>query len=252
MTRIALITGGASGLGRATALAYAGAGLSVVVADIDGARAAAVAAELQGKGHRGLALDVTDEAQVASVFALVEREVGPIAVLAHFAGISGYTPDGLNPKIADESVANWERTMDVNLKGTFLCVREMLRARRARPVPHGRIITTSSMVAQSGGINGGAAYAASKGAVLSFTKMAAREAAPLGVTVNSISPGAIDTPMLRSVMPPERDASYIQSIPMGRIGLPQDIAAAALFLASEDASFITGSCTDVNGGMRMQ
>ena len=252
MGRTALVTGGAGGLGLATAMAFAAAGIRVMVADINQAKAVQAAAELGGSGHRGFGLNVADEAGVASVFETIERECGPIDILAHFAGILGYTPDGRRAQIADESVENWDHTMEINLKGTFLCIREMLRCRRKLAVPHGRIITTSSMVAQSGGVNASGAYAASKGAVLSLTKMAAREAAPMGITVNSIAPGAVDTPMLRSVMPPERDAAYIQSIPMGRIGIPQDIAAAALFLASETAGFVTGSCLDVNGGMRMQ
>jgi 3-oxoacyl-[acyl-carrier protein] reductase len=252
MGRTALVTGGASGLGGATAATFAAAGIRVFVADINGAAAGRVAAELPGSGHRGFALNVADEAQVEKVFGQIENECGPIDILAHFAGVSGYAPDGGRVQIADETIDNWNRTIDVNLKGTFLCIREMLRCRRKLAVPHGRIITTSSMVAQSGGVNGGGAYAASKGAVLSLSKMAALEAASMGITVNCIAPCAIDTPMLRSVMPRERDAAYAQAIPMGRIGTPQDIAAAALYLASEAASFVTGSCIDVNGGMRMQ
>jgi 3-oxoacyl-[acyl-carrier protein] reductase len=140
----------------------------------------------------------------------------------------------------------------VNARGTFLTIREMLRRRTQRPVPHGRIVNISSSAAQLGGYNGSSAYVASKGAVLSLTKVAAREAAPLGITVNAIAPGAIDTPLLREVMPPERDAAYLERVPAGRIGQPSDVAAAVAYLVSIEAGYVTGCCLDVNGGLRMQ
>lgn len=250
--RVALITGGARGIGRVTAGYFAQAGMRIAIADLNADGAQAAAAELGGGGHRGYGLDVGDEAQVAAVFDSVERDIGPVAVLANFAGIFPWPKSGARPTIIDTPIEEWERTFRINTRGTFLTIREMLRWRTATPVNNGRIISISSSAAQLGGYNGSSAYAASKGAILSLTKVAAREAAPLGITVNAIAPGAIDTPLLREVMPPERDAAYVERVPMGRIGWPQDVAAAALYLASEEASYVTGSCIDVNGGLRMQ
>lgn len=250
--KVALVTGGARGIGRVTAGLFAKAGMQVAVADLnaDGARGAA--AELAGSAHRGYGLDVGDEEQVAAVFDAIEKGIGPVSVLANFAGIFPWPESGGRPAIIDTSVEEWERTFRVNARGTFLTIREMLRRRTVTPVEHGRIINISSSAAQLGGYNGSSAYASSKGAILSLTKVAAREAAPLGITVNAISPGAVDTPLLRDIMPPERDAAYVERVPMGRIGRPEDVAFAALYLASDEASYVTGSCIDVNGGLRMQ
>jgi NAD(P)-dependent dehydrogenase (short-subunit alcohol dehydrogenase family) len=251
VARVAIVTGGASGLGAATAVAFAEAGMSVAVCDINHDGAALVANGLPGGSHSAHIMDVCDEAGVSATFTLVERALGPVAVFANFAGMI-ITEREKRPQITETSLEEWRRTFEVNALGAFVGVREMLRRRQASPVANGRIILIASSAAQIGGYNGPSPYIASKGAVLSFVKVAAREAAPIGVTVNAISPGTIDTPMLRSAMPPERDAAYCVNIPLGRIGRPRDIAAAAAFLASADAGYITGSCVDVNGGIRMQ
>lgn len=251
ITRIALVTGGGSGLGRATAqmLAAAGYQLAVVDRSIDAANQT-----LAGlvESHKAYLTDITQEAQVSHLFNAVEAELGPVDVLLNFAGVMITPPGGQRPSIVDASLEHWEQTFAVNARGSFLCLREMLRCRQRRPVEHGRIINVSSTAAQIGGYNGSAAYIASKGAILSLTKIAAREAAPMGITVNCIAPGAMDTPMLRAVMPVEADAAYVKNVPLGRVGNAQDVASAALFLASAEAGYITGSCIDVNGGMRMQ
>jgi len=252
MARISLITGGANGLGRASAHLFADAAYRVAIADLSGAAAQQAAAMLSGQGHSGYAVDITDEAMVTALFDAVESEMGPIAVLQNFAGIMIVPPEGRRASITDLSLADWERTFAVNARGTFLCVREMLRRRKVHPVADARIINISSSAAQLGGYNGSAAYIASKGAILSLTKIAAREAAALGVTVNCIAPGAVETAMLRSAMPAEADAGYCTSVPLGRLGQPADIAAAARYLASPEAGYLTGSCIDVNGGIRMQ
>lgn len=249
--RIALVTGGASGLGLASAAAFAAAGMRVAICDLDAAVAREKAAGLPGAGHAGYRMDVSDEGEVAATFAAVERDLGPVGVFANFAGLILLTPDR-RPLVAETSVEEWRRTFDVNALGAFLGVREMLRRRRETPVADGRIILIASSAAQLGGYNAPTAYIASKGAVLSLIKAAAREAAPMGITVNGIAPGAIDTPMLRSAMPRDRDEAYAAKVPMGRIGVPEDIAAAAAYLASPGASYVTGTCMDVNGGMRMQ
>jgi 3-oxoacyl-[acyl-carrier protein] reductase len=251
-TRIAAITGGARGMGRETAGWLARAGMTVAVLDLEANSATAAAVTLPGEGHVGYALDVSNESDVVAAFDRIESEVGPVAVLANFAGIFPWPADGRRPAIIDTSLDEWERTNAVNARGTFLTIREMLRRRSKEPVPHGRIVNISSSAAQLGGYNGSSAYVASKGAVLSLTKVAAREAAPLGITVNAIAPGAIDTPLLRAIMPPERDAAYLEKVPAGRIGHAADVAAAVAYLVSVEAGYVTGCCLDVNGGLRMQ
>ena len=250
--RVAVITGGASGMGLATAHRLAASGHRVAILDLDRRACESVASALLGDGHRGYALDVSREADVASAFDDIEREMGGVGILANFAGIFPWPKSGERPAIIDTTVSEWERTFAVNGLGTFLMVREMLRHRAKKHVEHGRIVNISSSAAQIGGYNGSAAYVSSKGAILSLTKLAAREAAPLGITVNAIAPGAIDTPLLRTIMPVEKDAAYAERIPVGRIGRPDDVAAAVAYLVSADASYITGACLDVNGGMRMQ
>jgi len=250
MARVALVTGGGSGLGRATCVSLALAGYQVAVADRSEEAAAETVANLAGHG-RAFAVDVIQEDQVVQLFDAVETQLGLVDALFNFAGVM-IAPPGRRPSIVDASLQDWEQTFAVNARGTFLCLRDMLRRRQRKPVEHGRIVNVSSTAAQIGGYNGSAAYIASKGAILSLTKIAAREAAPLAITVNCIAPGAVDTPMLRAAMPAEADAAYVKNVPLARIGRPEDVATAAVFLASVEAGYVTGSCLDVNGGLRMQ
>jgi 3-oxoacyl-[acyl-carrier protein] reductase len=255
--RIALITGGAGGLGAATARRLAYDGLYVAVADRDEDAARRLAAELPGSGHIGIGMDVASEASVSAAFEAVESTLGPVAVLAAFAGINKRAEQTERTSIAMMSLQDWDVVQAINARGTFLAVREMAQRRPVRPVEHGRIITIASVAAQLGGYQSTAAYIASKGAILSFTKAAAREFAPLGITVNVIAPGAIETPLLREAMQlaAAGDGQHklpSTSVPLGRFGLPEEIAAAASYLASPDAAYVTGATIDVNGGLRMQ
>jgi 3-oxoacyl-[acyl-carrier protein] reductase len=255
MSRIALITGAASGLGLATARRLAEDGLTVAIADlrIDAARAAA---QSLGAGHVGVEVDVGQEASVRAMFDTVENQLGPVAVLGCFAGILSTAPQPGRLPLVEISVEEWDRVMAINGRGAFLCIREMLRRRASGPrVEHGRIVTVSSLAGQIGGLQSGAAYSASKGAVLSLTKVAAREAAALGITVNAIAPGPIDTPMLRqTVAEGNGDQKYlgVAQVPLGRIGVPEEIAAAVAFLVSPGGAFVTGATIDVNGGLAMR
>lgn len=255
MTRTAFITGGAGSLGLASARALAEDGARVAVADlsIDAARDAAAA--LPGGPHIGIAIDVADEQSVARAFDAAEVALGPVAVLVTFAGYIGQAADEARPGIADMDLDRWERLFAINARGTFLCLREMARRRRELPVEEGRIITISSAAGQLGGYQANTGYIASKGAVLSLTKGAARDLAPLGITVNSIAPGPIDTPMLaeaRGKGEGDKGFANLTMLPAGRIGRPEEIAAAVRYLASKDAGFVTGATLDVNGGLRMQ
>jgi 3-oxoacyl-[acyl-carrier protein] reductase len=184
------------------------------------------------------------------LFNAVETELGPVAVLVVCAGISGYV-GGKRPSLRETSLEGWNRVLAVNATGSFLCLREMFRRRAERPVDSGRAILIGSMAAQDGGKNSPAAYASSKGAVHALVRAAMSEAVPLGMTVNCVAPGVIDTPLLRSALPADKHAAAFSHMPLARAGLPEEVAAAVAFLASAEASFITGACVDVNGGVRL-
>ena len=174
-------------------------------------------------------------------------------VLVSAAGLLLFQANGERPLIKDTTLDIWERSFAVNARGVFLCGRAYLRRREAAPLQHGRIVTFTSVAAQLGGYRSSASYIAAKSAVLGLTKAMARESAHLGVTVNGIAPGLIDTDMLRSTVTSSGAlAAAAQAIPLGRIGTVGDVAAAVRFLASEEAGYITGSVIDVNGGYRMQ
>ena len=236
MARVALVTGAASGIGAACARVLVADGLAVGVTDRHAAP---------------FLMDVTDENAVERAFDEVEAKLGKVSVLVTCAGTM-IAPTPGRPSLTEISAEAWDETFRVNARGTFFALRALMRRRMNDPLPHGRIVTISSAAGQTGGLRGGADYAASKAAVLALTKLAAREAAPSGMTVNSIAPGPIETPLFRSVNPAGRDGAMLANVPLGRIGTPDEIAAAVRFLVSEAAAYITGSVIDVNGGSRMQ
>ena len=251
-TRLALVTGGGGGIGAAVCRELAQSGYRVVVSDLDAHRAAAVAAGL-GAPHAAHAFDVSDEAAVENAFDDIERRHGPVAVLVSAAGLLLFQADGERPLIKNTTLDIWERSFAVNARGVFLCGRAYLRRREARPLAHGRVVTFTSVAAQLGGYRSSASYIAAKSAVLGLSKAMARESAHLGITVNGVAPGLIDTDMLRSTVTSSGALeAAARAIPLGRIGAAQDVAAAVRFLASEEAGYITGSIIDVNGGYRMQ
>ena len=250
--RVALVTGAAgSGIGAKSCAALAEAGYAVAATDLDGGGADATAAALAGEGHIGLALDVTDEDSVAAGFEQAEAALGPVSVLLCSAGIM-IAPPGKSPPVTEIETADWDRTFAVNSRGPFFCVREYLRRRQAAPAPGGRIILLSSAAAHSGGVRGGADYAASKAAVLALTKTVAREAAALGVTVNAIAPGPVDTPLFREMWPPGSETGLLDIMPFKRLLAPEEIAALVVYLASDAAANVSGSTIDINGGYQMR
>ena len=258
--RVALVTGGTGGLGRAVGHALARDGLKVVLGDLDETAAKAVAAELTGSGHLGVRLDVADEASVIQAFASAGAAVGAIGVLVCCAGIqrkrqsAGFGASGKQTSplpTAGTELADWNRTLAVNATGTFLAAREYIR-QLPEDCRNGRIVTFSSVAARYGSIMSGIDYVATKGAIIAMTKTLASEMASRGVTANCIAPGLIDTPMFRTSVKPEDDAEVSRSVPLGYIGVPEDIAATVSFLVSDAANYITGVTVDVNGGLRMQ
>jgi 3-oxoacyl-[acyl-carrier protein] reductase len=251
MTRLALVIGGASGIGAASARKLAQDGFTVAVADLALPDAEKVAAKLAGAGHGGFVVDIASEASVAALFDAVENQFGALSVLVISSGTNGYV-GGAKPSLRDTSLEAWNRVMAINATGPFLAIGEMLRRREAQPVQNSRVILIASMSSQNAAVNSPASYIASKGAVAALTKAAAGEGAQFGMTVNAVAPGAVDTPMLRAVMPVERDAAYFSTTVAGRAGSPEEIAAAVGFLASEGASYINGACIDVNGGLLMR
>ncbi len=240
--RTAAVTGGASGIGRAVALALARDGATVAVLDVNVQGAADVAREIGALGGRALAVscDVTSTAGVAAAAADVRAAFGPTHVLVNSHGIAGF---GTVPTLAE---AEWLRMIDVHLHGVFrTCTAfagDMLEA------GWGRIVNVSSV----GGLRGGPMlvhYAAAKAGVIGFTKALAIDLGPKGVTVNAIAPGLVDTPMLRaSGLSETVRAAAIAHMPIHRLGTPDDVAAACLFLVSEGASWFTGQVLSPNGG----
>jgi len=247
MTRVAVVTGGASGMGEATCHELGRRGHRVAVLDVNSEAAQRVAEDLRADGVEaiGIAVDVSDRTSVEDAFAKVRSEFGPVHILVTSAGVVDFAP------FTDITVQAWQRLIDVNLTGTFHCcqvaVPDMLAA------GWGRIVMISSSSAQRGS-PGMAHYAASKGALLSLTKSLAREYGPSGITVNNVPPSGIETPMQHQSqatgnLPPNEQMAA--SIPVGHLGTGDDIAAAVGFLCSPEAGFITGQTLGVNGGAVM-
>jgi 2-hydroxycyclohexanecarboxyl-CoA dehydrogenase len=244
MTRVAVVTGGASGIGEACCRQLAEAGRKVAVLDWSGDAAEGVAEQLRSKGATAMAatVDVSDRAAVDAAYEQVRAELGPIEILVTSAGITGSDPFHEMP------LETWDRILSVNLTGTFHSIQAAIGDMRAGG--WGRVVTISSSSAQQGSPQM-AHYVASKGGVIGLTKSLAREYAPEGITVNTIPPSTISTPMLQSFVRAGRIPSEEESakrIPVGRMGTPDDIAAACVFLCSEAASYITGQIIGVNGG----
>jgi len=242
--RTAIVTGGGRGIGEAIVCALARAGAAVAVADIDTSSAQATAERLAAEGARTLALtvDVTDATAVRQMVACTVETLGGLDILVNNAGICALTP------IEEIGESEWDRVLNVNLKGPFLCAQAALPIMRQQR--HGRIINIASVAGKTGSLTAGAHYAASKGGLIAFTMCLARQYAPYNITANAIAPGPAATAMTRD-WPEETRQMLIERIPLGRMAQPEDVAAAALFLASEEAAFITGEVLDVNGGFLM-
>jgi 3-oxoacyl-[acyl-carrier protein] reductase len=239
---VALVTGASRGIGRAAALALARAGLHVAVgyrSDADGAEEVVAKATADGADAMAVPLDVEQESSIDEAFGRIEQQLGPVRVLVNNAG---FTKDGLAAKY---STTTWDTTMNVNLRGPFLCSRRALPAMlKAR---WGRIVNVASVAAIRGNA-GQTAYTASKAGVTMFTKSLAREVGGRGITVNAVCPGFVETRMTE-VQSEEIRKRYLEMTPAGRFGTPEEVAAVIAFLAGGEAAYVNGAVITVDGGL---
>ena len=240
--RVAVITGGASGIGLATARRFAAEGARVVIADLDPVSGEAAASEVGGVFRP---VNVADEAMVDALYDSVFAEFGRLDIAFNNAGISPADDDS----IETTELPAWDRVQDVNLKSVYLCSRAALR----HMVPQGRgsIINTASFVALVGSATSQISYTASKGGVLALTRELGVQFARQGIRVNALCPGPVNTPLLQELFAkdPERAQRRLVHVPMGRFAEPEELAASVAFLASDDASFITATAFVVDGGI---
>lgn len=239
--RIAIVTGGSQGIGRAICTTLSEAGANVIVADIDAEKAAETVALLSTAG-RVVQTDVSSEDSVLSLYQQVLAEEGRVDILVNNAGICRMIP------ILETTVEEWDRILGVNLRGTFLMSREALRIMKDQK--SGRIISIASAAAKLGGLAAGAHYSASKAGVICLTKTLALQAAQYGINANAVCPGPMATEMT-DAWGDDANTAFKAKIPFGDYGRPRHVADAVLFLASDMADYITGEILDVNGGLIM-
>ena len=242
--KVAIVTGGAQGIGRAIAMGMGREGAKVVLADMQGAKAKALADELQAGGGAALAVevDVSRESSVKSLIEQVLRRFSRVDILVNDAGIY------LRSLVAEMKEENWDRVIDTNLGGNFLCSRAVIPSMRAQK--SGRIISISSRIAHHGAISG-AHYAASKAGIIGFVKALARELGPDHITVNAVCPGVADTAQPRGHQSETVLKEKLRKNPLGHALTAEDLVGPVLFLASDAASYITGQVLNVNCGSSM-
>jgi len=242
-SRIAIVTGGGQGIGKAIALDLAGEGVRVAVASLHSENAQAAAREAQEKSPEslGVQVDVSDAQSVNAMVDLVSERFGKIDYLINNAGI---TRDTLLMRMEDDA---WKAVLETNLTGTYLCSKAVIKFMMKQRF--GRIVNISSVVGAMGNA-GQTNYAASKAGIIGFSKALAREVASRGITVNAVAPGFIQTAMT-DALPEKARENLVSMIPAGRLGITEDVAAAVRFLVSDGASYITGQVLHVNGGMYM-
>jgi len=249
--KVVIVTGGGKGVGKAISITFAEKGAIVVIAEIDTNSANKVAKRISSFNQNCLVMktNVINKEEVCSMVAMVKDKFNSIDILVNNAGVLLTSP------VIDTSEKDWQKVMDVNLKGVFLCSQAV--AKEMIKQGSGKIINISSMAGKTGP-SGEGAYAASKSAVITLTKTLSRELAPYGINVNAICPGLIDTKMLRDgwrrrsedtgISLQEIEEEFLSKISLGRLGTPKDIVNVVLFLASEEASYITGESINITGG----
>jgi NAD(P)-dependent dehydrogenase (short-subunit alcohol dehydrogenase family) len=241
-----IVTGGAGGIGREVASAFASAGARVAVVDVDQPRADEVVAGLESPDrHLAIAANLADLAIQEGLLRGVAREFGRFDVLAHLAAVLRR-----RASIDDVTEEDWDAQLNINLKAAFFLNRWAARLFREQG-RGGRIINFTSQGWWTGGFGGSVVYSASKGGIVSMSRGLARTLAADGITVNTVSPGAVDTEMMRGGLSDEDIADFVKMIPLGRMAYPSELAGIVVFLASDAASFITGATANVSGGQLM-
>ena len=242
--RVVIVTGGARGIGRAIALAFVREGAKVALVDVDKEKLEVLKNEIEKKKGKVIVTpcDITKSSEVNGMVDEVRKRFGRIDILVNNAGI---IRRGTIETVTEE---DWDRVIEVNLKGTFNCCKAVAGIMKQQG--YGKIINVSSIAGKTGDITSAPGYGPSKAGVDALTKTLARQLAPYGINVNGVAPHAIETEM-SAQWSEERRKEIIASIPLGRLGKPEDVANAVLFLASDEASFITGEILDVNGGALM-
>ena len=240
--RAAIVTGGGRGIGRKVAALLASRGAQVLIADINGPSAEEAAGSVRATGGTAIPVqaDVVQRSAVQRMVGAAVEGFGGVDILVNNAGYLRPTP------VTDIPEDEWDRVIDVNLKGTFLCSQAVLPAMRS--AGYGRIVNLSSTAGKNVSTVGGAHYTAAKAGVLGLTRHLASEVARDGITVNAVCPGLIDTEMVRSTITEERVRAYAHGFPIPRLGTPEEVAELIAFLASDRAAYITGAAFDITGG----
>lgn len=241
--RSVVITGATGGIGRAIVRAFADAGARVLATDLDQSRIDALIGDLAGSGHLGVALDLKDPDAHETLVGLAASQFGGAHALVHTAALLRR-----RTSIDDVSEDDWDAQLDTNLKATFFLCRKVANSMKESG---GRIVLFTSQSWMTGGFGGSAVYAASKGGVVSLARGLARSYGPYGITINTIAPGQINTPMLLTDLDPAIYEKMRQETPLGYVGAPEDVAGVAVFLASDHARYITGATINVSGGFLM-
>lgn len=240
--KIAIVTGAGQGMGRSVAMKLASEGNKIIVNDVNSEQADSTVSKINALGGKAYPnnADVTSHDEVTNMADQCLTLYGNIHILVNNAGVLRPT------KVIDIEEQEWDWVIGVNLKGTYLCSRAVLPA--MQDAGWGRIVNFSSTAGKSTSTVGGAHYTAAKAGILGFTRHLSREAAPFGITVNSVCPGLIDTEMVRSTISEDRAKFYTDSFPISRMGDPTEVAELVAFLASDKAAYITGASLDINGG----
>lgn len=247
MKPVAVISGGASGIGKSTVLTFLEAGYSVVSFNISKEHHDDICKELEGKDFWGLVCDATNEIAVRDAFSRIKSRYGKIDALVNIVGGSM----GISCPVDELSLDVWEQILALNLNSTFLCTHEAVKIMKENR--YGRIVNMSSMAGRSRSVLGGIAYSTAKAGVIGFTRQCSKDLASFGITINAVAPGTVMSgdriqEYWESKGTEEKDL-FFSNNPSGRMGTPEEVAKAILFLCSENASFINGAVLDINGGM---